>query len=88
MTTVSLREPKELMSEHRGALVAYARRVMNGDALDATEEADRVRRVEEFFATGVSLGCTGNELARVLLKDALRAEKQCGCLNCRTRPPD
>ena len=85
MTTLTLQEPKELMAEHREALTVYARRVFKGEALTAAEEADRARRVEEFFAVGATLGCTGRELTAVLFNELFQTRQTCVCFNCRTR---
>jgi len=86
MTTVISEAPKKLMADHYKALSAYAKRVAHqGDPLTDTEETDKTRRLEEFFAVGIAVGCTKRELATLLYRGLFRAEQKCGCVSCETR---
>ena len=88
MATSRLADPKQLMVEHYQVLRAYAERAAHrGEVLTATEEADKSGRLDEFFALGVTVGCTKEELTAVLYRGLFREVARCGCFNCKLRTP-
>lgn len=83
--TTSL-DPKELMSEHVATLRGYANRVLAQDgSLAPGEQADRVRRMEEYLAIGSSFKLTEREMVSNLYRGILSRKSGCGCPTCRTR---
>ena len=63
MTTLA--DPKDLLAEHTSALTAYAERVFGRHApLTSVEEADRARRMREYFEIGGSFRLTESEIGK------------------------
>ena len=86
MTTSLTVSPREEIAEHLERLQGYARRVVaKGETLSPAEEEDRVRRMREYLAIGVSFRCTRQELVGLLYKGLFEAKRGCGCFNCRSR---
>ena len=70
MTTLVVVDPKELMNQNLATLRGHARQALvQAQPLDATEEADRATRIEEFFALGSSFRLTEKEMVILLYKD-------------------
>lgn len=86
MSATLLADPTQAMAEHQGRLKTYASRVIaRGESLRPEEEIDRESRVREFFALGMSFGCTEKELVTLLYAGVLRGKKGCDCGSCRPR---
>ena len=79
-------DPRELMSEHVATLRGYANRVLAQDgSLAPREQADSVRRMEEYLAIGSSFKLTEREMVSNLYRGLLSRKSGCGCPTCRTR---
>ena len=86
MTTLTARDPKDLVAEHLAIIRGYAERTLAGrESLDASEESDVDSRVAEFFAIGSSFKLTEREMVVLVYRDTLRTRRQCGCPTCRSR---
>ncbi len=86
MTTSLATAPTELMRRHASILRDYARRVfIDGGSLDIDEDRDRIRRVNEFRATGTSFKLTEKEMVKLVLAGAFGRKARCGCPTCRGR---
>ena len=78
MTTLMSGTPRELMTQHREALVEYARRALvYGEFLDQSEADDLAIRMPKFMAVGTSLRCTKRELVMLLYKELFRGKPGC-----------
>ena len=88
MTTLTSRDPKELVAEHLAIIRGYAERMLTKrEPLDASEEVDADSRVAELFAIGNSFSLTEREMV-VLLYGGLfpsPATSKCGCPTCTRR---
>ena len=88
MTTLTARDPKDLVAEHLAIIRGYAERTLAGrESLDASEESDVDSRVAEFFAIGSSFKLPEREMV-VLLFGGLfpsPATSRCGCPTCSRR---
>ena len=88
MTTLTVRDPKELVAEHLATIRGYAERVLTGrESLDASEEADADTRMAEFLAIGSSFRLTEREMVVLLYAGlfASPATSRCGCPACTHR---
>ena len=86
MTTMALREAKELVAKHVKVLEGYAHRVLEQrEPLSETEEADRERRISEFQAMGSCLKLTQREMVALVYRDLFESRRSCGCPTCRSR---
>ena len=84
MTTLA--DPKDLLAEHTSALTAYAERVFGRHApLTSVEEADRARRMREYFEIGGSFRLTESEMVVGLYRGLLGPERGCDCTTCQSR---
>ena len=84
MTT--LVDPKRLMAEHLSTLREYAKRVLvQDDALNSAEDADRASRMREYLAVGASFQLTRSEMVDHLYKGLLGPKRGCDCPTCRNR---
>ncbi len=90
MTSIGLRDHKAAIADHLEVLGEYAARVVRwGGKLDATEQADRSRRLEELFAVGRSFGLTEREMVVQVFGDVtgMPRELRCECPTCRRTAP-
>ena len=88
MTTLTARDPKELVSEHLATIRRYAERVLTRrESLDASEEADVDSCVAEFFAIGSSFSLTQREMVVLLYRGLFPSPtaSKCGCPACSRR---
>lgn len=88
MTTLTARDPKDLVAEHLAIIRGYAERMLEGrESLDASEEADADGRMAEFFAIGTSFKLTEREMVVLLFGGLFPAppRSRCGCPTCSRR---
>ena len=88
MTSLSLKDPRKLVAEHLAALRKYAKRVLvQGQSLNAAEDADRENRMREYLAIGSSFNLRAREMVAHLYKGLLIESARCDCTTCRNRRP-
>ena len=86
MTTLTTREPLDLVREHLEVLGGYASRVLTlGVQLSPSEEADKTERMREYLTMGESLHLTVPEMVNLLLRGVLVDDKKCDCHSCKGR---
>jgi hypothetical protein len=88
MTTLTARDPKDLVAEHLAIIRGYVERMLTGrESLDASEDADADSRVSEFFAIGSSFKFTEREMVVLLFGGLFPPPRtsRCGCPTCSRR---